>query len=176
MFTQSFQALPWSWLFYSLVIVLSRLVVMALVYLFVPYFLVSQYLFLIIFVRWVTLYFIVSRFLFPIIFVWLFLLWFLVSRFPFLVILCPFFFRFIWFRPTPVPDYASSLTPWYRSLVIPGFDPRLSFGLDIGFPWILLFAGSRLWTVCHSLKLVLIKNTISLSLNSVWRLVPVTQS
>ena len=51
---------------------------------------------------------------------------------------------FVWFRPTPAPDYASSLTPWYHSLMIPGFDPRLSFGLDIGFPWTLLFAGSRL--------------------------------
>ena len=140
------------------------------------YFLVSQYPFLIILVHWVTLYFLVSRFLFPIIFVCLFVLWFLVSLFPFLVILCRYLFWFIWFRPTPVPDYASSLTPWYRNLVTPGFDPRLSFGFDIGFPWTLLSAGSRFWTVCHSLKLVVIKNTHSFSLNSVWRLVFVTKS
>ena len=55
-------------------------------------------------------------------------------------------------------------------------DPRLPLGPVIGFPWTLLFADSRFWTVFHSLKLVPIKNTISLFLNSVWRLVPVTQS
>ena len=43
--------------------------------------------------------------------------------------------------------------------------------------WIFLDTSvCRFTTVCHSLKLVSIKNTISLSLNSVWRLVPVTQS
>ena len=124
-------------------------------------------------IRLLNCYFLVSRLIFLIIFVLVFVLWFLVSRIPLLIIQCCYLFWFVWFRPTPVPDYASSLTPWYHRPVIPGFDP---LGPVIGFSWTLLFADIRFWTVIHSLKLVPIKNTISLFLNSVWRLVPVTQS
>ena len=66
----------------------------------------------------------------------------------------------------------SSLTPWYFSPVTPGIDPRLSLGPELGLSWTFSFAGSRHWTVYHSLGFATLKKTFSSPLNSIWRLVP----
>ena len=76
---------------------------------------------------------------------------FVVSQFPSRLIMCCYLYWFVWYRPTPAPDFASSLTLCYISPVTPGLDPRLSLGYEIGFPWTLPFADSGLYTIPWSL-------------------------